>query len=158
AVMGVCPAGRRWLAVLDPQARQVLAFTPDPAGQWTALGRVDLDGLPTGLSVQHHRDAGRSWDDLLVSASSGDVLRLTSNDDPTFGPCRNVMGGVALAVQDLGQGGSPEFVFADQGQDQVAVNLAGQTTMIGDAGAGMQTPTAVRLADLNNDQSADLII
>src|SRR5205807_836712 len=80
------------------------------------------------------------------------------NDDLTFQPWRNVMGGVALVVQDLGGEGGPEFVFADQGLDRVAVNLAGRSTLIGDARAGMEAPAALRLADLNGDGIPDLVV
>ncbi len=155
AVLGTWEDGsRQWLAVLDPAARQVLVYVPAQPGSWTLRARLDVGPSPTGLSVEHHE----GHDDLLVSQSSGDVLRLACHDDLTFEPWRNVMGGIALAVQDLDRPGGPEFVFADQGLDRVALDLAGRSTLLGDARAGMEAPAALRLADLNGDGIPDLVV
>jgi hypothetical protein len=158
AVLGTCSSGTKWVAVLDPAAGQVLAWRAAAPDQWDYLGAIDVGRSATGLSLEHLGYEGRVRDAVLVSLASGDVLRLVSNDDATFTPSQSLAGGISVAVEDLGSGKKPVFVYAYPGLDRVAEDLAGRDTVIGDAGAGMAAPAAVRLADLNGDGIDDLIV
>jgi hypothetical protein len=112
---------------------------------------------PTGLTVT---DVNRDdHPDLLIGNAYGDVLVLLGQGDGTFHPYRQADQSVALAVSDLTGDGRPEFVYADQGLDRVAVQYGTErTAVLGDRSSGLLSPGAVALADLTGDGLPDLIV
>jgi hypothetical protein len=124
-------------------------FLPDP---FTIAAGAD----PTGMTVADINHDGKL--DLLVSNAHGDLLVLLGNGDGTFQPYYNADQHVALAVLPNGSA-TPDFVYADQGLDNVVVDHAsGQTRTLADGSSGLLAPGAVQLADLNGDGIPDLIV
>jgi hypothetical protein len=111
---------------------------------------------PIGLTVADINHDGKP--DLLVGNAYGDLLVLLGNGDGTFRPYRNADQNVALAVLPNGSS-MPDFIYADQGLDQVVVDYGGgQTRVVSDSSSGLLDPGAVALADLNGDGIPDLIV
>jgi hypothetical protein len=124
-------------------------FLPDP---FTISAGPDA----TGMSVGDNNHDGKP--DLLVSNAFGDLLVLLGNGDGTFQPYHRADQQVALAVLPNGSA-APDFVYADQGLDEVVVDYAGgQTKTVADRSSGLLAPGAVQLADLNGDGIPDLIV
>jgi hypothetical protein len=97
--------------------------------------------------------------DLVVGDAFGDVLVLLGRGDGTFQPYRKLDQTVALAVADLDGNGVPDFVFANQGLDQVTVDYNDRSrAVVADHSSGLIAPGAVVLADLNGDGIKDLIV
>ena len=103
--------------------------------------------------------SGNGEPDLLISNPLGDVQLLFGNGDGTFQPAQNLDQQVSLAVY-AGNGTTPAaFIFSDQLTDQLIVQtVGGVTTVLGNAGTGLITPGAVKLADLNDNGILDLIV
>jgi hypothetical protein len=124
-------------------------FLPDP---FTIAAGLD----PTGMTVADINHDGKP--DLLVSNAYGDLLVLVGNGDGTFQPFHESDRNVALAVLPNGSP-TPDFIYADQGLDQVVVDYGGgQTSVLANHSSGLLAPDAVALADLNGDGIPDLIV
>jgi hypothetical protein len=66
---------------------------------------------------------------------------------------------IALAVADLNGDGKPDFVFADQSLDRVAVQFSRTGTNFSqDRSDGLLAPGSVSAADLNGDGIPDLVV
>ena len=124
-------------------------FLPDPF-------TIGAGPEPTGMTLVDINGDGKL--DLLIDNAYGDLLVLLGNGDGTFRPSRNADQYVALAVLPNGSA-TPDFIYADQGLDQVVVDYAsGQTNVLVDRSSGLLVPGAVVLADLNGDGIPDLIV
>jgi hypothetical protein len=124
-------------------------FLPDP---FTISAGLD----PTGMTLADLSGDGTL--DLLVSNGYGDVLILRGNGDGTFQSGTSTDQNVALAVLPNGSP-TPDFIFADQGLDEVVVDYSsGQTKQVANRSSGLLAPGAVALADLNGDSIPDLIV
>jgi streptogramin lyase len=124
-------------------------FLPDPF-------TIDAGPDPTGMTVADLNHDGKP--DVLVSNAFGDLLVLLGNGDGTFQPYYKADQQVALAVLPNGSA-TPDFIYADQGLDNVVVDYSGgQTTTVADRSSGLLAPGAVQLADLNGDGIPDLIV
>jgi hypothetical protein len=111
---------------------------------------------PTGITVADINHDGKP--DLLVGNAYGDLLVLLGNGDGTFQPYHSANQDVALAVLPNGSA-TPDFVFADQGLNQVVVDSSnGQSSVLANQTSGLLAPGAVVLADLNGDGIPDLIV
>ena len=123
-------------------------FLPDP---FTISAGPD----PTGMTLADLSGDGKL--DLLVGDAYGDLLVLLGNGDGTFQPYRSADQNVALAVLPNGSK-TPDFIFADQKLDRVAVDYASGQTILTDRTNGLLAPGAVVLADLSGDGIDDLIV
>jgi FG-GAP-like repeat len=147
--------GLTGLAVLT--ADGLLIYRGNGQGGFLSPTLYNVGFEPNGLTVANLNDNGNA--DLLISNPLGDVQVLIGNGDGTFQPVQNLDKQVSLAVY-APKGTTPAaFIFADQFTDQLVVRtVAGVTTVLGNAASGLISPTAVALADLNNNGVLDLIV
>jgi hypothetical protein len=150
------------LAVLDQASDQILLYRQDGQGGFTPLYTLGPDGQPQGIDAGNQPTglavadlAGDGKLDLLVGNAQGDVLVLQGNGDGTFRPYQRLDNHVALAVLPGSGGTTTQFVFADQALDSVTVS--GALFQQGRSN-GVLSPNAVKLADLDGDGIADLIV
>src|SRR5262249_24240924 len=123
-------------------------------GQPLGLG---AGNAPVDLTVADVNGDGHL--DLLIGNAYGDVLTLLGNGNGSFQPYQRLDRHVGLAVTELDGTTTPEFVFSDQSHDQVVVQTAENSVGFQqDRQNGVLAPNAVRVADLNGDGLADLIV
>ena len=147
--------GLTGLAVLT--ADGLFIYRSDGQGGFLPPTEYDVGFEPDGLTVANLNANGSA--DLLISNPLGDVQVLIGNGDGTFRPVQNLDKQVSLAVYASNGSTPAAFIFADQLTDQLVVRTAaGVTTVLGNAASGLISPTAVALADLNNNGILDLIV
>jgi len=148
-------SGLTGLAVLGPDGLYI--YVSNGQGGFLPPTEYNVGFEPNGLTVADLTGNGK--DDLLVSNPLGDVQVLIGNGDGTFQSVQNLDQQVALAVYAPNGKSPTAFIFADQLTDQLIVrSVGGVTTVLGNASSGLISPTAVALADLNNNGILDLIV
>jgi hypothetical protein len=151
--------GQPDLAILDAGTGQVRMDLADGRGGFRQTSVLDVGSTATGLALADV--TGDGIPDLLVGDAQGDVLVLAGNGDGTFQPSMRTERNVGLAVADLDKDGKPDFVFANEAQDRVSVQLSSRPNdliTLADRSTGVQQPSAVAVADLNGDHIPDLVV
>ena len=147
--------GLTGLAVLT--ADGLFIYRSNGQGGFLSPTVYDVGFEPNGLTVTDLNHNGNA--DLLISNPLGDVQVLIGNGDGTFQPVQNLDKQVSLAVYAPNGSAPAAFIFADQLTDQLIVRtVSGVTTVLGNLASGLISPTAVALADLNNNGILDLIV
>ena len=143
------------LAVLSSQGLDV--YLGNGAGGFLPPTHYVAGQDPTGVTVADV--TGNGIADLVVGDASGDTLVLLGNGHGGFAPYQNLNQQIALTVAGAGTAASgPEFVFASPAQSQVAVQVGGKLQTLGGPADGLQSPSAVVMADLNGDGIPDLVV
>ena len=122
---------------------------------------IDLPTPLTGFSLHDANGDGRP--DVFAANEFGDLLLLINQGDGRFAEDRQAQRSIPIAVQDLDGDGKLDVVLANQGLDAVKINYGrnNDPTALEDFAAresGVVAPGAVKLADLDGDRVADLIV
>ena len=133
------------LAILSKDTGIISIWRSDGLGGFTQIGTVDAGNQPTGLSVADVSQPGGGGPDgnldLLVGNAFGDLLILTGDGQGHFAEYRRVDQAVSLAVAGTGTD-QRSFLFSDQGNDQLAYQLAAVGTSVIASPTIYQTRTA----------------
>lgn len=132
-------------------------------GQHVLTQRAVQD-LPTALTGLTLHDAnGDGLPDVFATNEFGDLLLLLNQGDGRFAEDRQAQRSIPIAVQDLDGDGKLDVVLANQGLDAVKINYGRSDDPkalqeLASSDNGVTAPGAVKLADLNGDGVADLIV
>ncbi len=147
--------GRDDLAVLGSDG--VTIYLADGDGGFVRGQTYDVGPNATGLTIADINKDGKP--DLLVGNTYGDILVLLSNGDGTFKPYQNTDQAIALAVADLKDNGQQDFIYADQGLDQVSVQYSGAAPLtLAGKQQGLLAPGAVSLVYFKGNPIPDLVV
>ena len=122
---------------------------------------IDLPTPLTGFSLHDANGDGRP--DVFATNEFGDLLLLINQGDGRFAEDRQAQRSIPIAVQDLDGDGQLDVVLANQGLDAVKINYgkSDDPTALDELASsdnGVAAPGAVKLADLDGDHVADLIV
>lgn len=151
------PGGHLDLAVLDVDNHTITVLRGDGHGGFTAAGQYDAGNSPDGLSIGDFDRNGVS--DLVVGNQFGDVMALPGNGDGTFRPFTRVGQRIAIAVGDVNGNGQQSWLVTDQTRDRLVLQVGGTTPGFTQGRSdGVAAPGAAKLADINDDGIADMIV
>jgi FG-GAP-like repeat/Bacterial pre-peptidase C-terminal domain len=151
------PGGHLDLAVLDADNHTLTILRGDGHGGFVASGQYDAGNLPDGLSVGDFDRNGIA--DLVVGNQFGDVMALPGNGNGTFQPFTRVGHRIAIAVGDVTGNGQQSWLVTDQSRDRLVLQIGGTTPgFTQDRTDGVISPGAAKLADINGDGIADMIV
>ncbi|HKD36836.1 MAG TPA: VCBS repeat-containing protein, partial [Pirellulales bacterium] len=129
----------------------------DGLGGFTVAGQYDAGNLPNDLTIGDFNRDGTP--DLIVGNQFGDVMALPGNGDGTFRPFTRVGQKVSIAVGDVTGSGQQSWLVTDQTHDRIQLQVGGTTPGFSqNRSDGVSAPGAAKLADINGDGIADMIV
>ena len=143
--------------MLDADNHALTILHGDGHGHFQLAGQYDAGNAPNGLSIGDFNRDGIA--DLVVGNIFGDVMALPGNGDGTFQPFTRIGQQIAIAVGDVTGNGQQSWVVTDQSRDRLVLQVGGTTPgFTQDRADGLVAPGAAKVADLNGDGIADMIV